>query len=73
MSECRSKGSEVAAKNKAGLLRMAVKHRANLDYTSAGASQVRMENKIGSIEMDEFADLVILNDNLFDMEYQTHG
>ncbi len=37
-------------------------------YTRTGAYQLRMENQIGSIETGKLADLVILNDNLFDMD-----
>jgi len=37
-------------------------------YTRNGAYQLRMENQIGSIETGKLADLVILNDNLFDMD-----
>jgi predicted amidohydrolase YtcJ len=37
-------------------------------YTRTGAYQLRMENQIGSIETGKLADLVVLNDNLFDMD-----
>ena len=37
-------------------------------YTQNGAYQLRMEDKIGSIETGKLADLIILNDNLFDMD-----
>jgi hypothetical protein len=37
-------------------------------YTRNGAHQLRMENNIGSIEPGKLADLVILNDNLFDID-----
>ena len=37
-------------------------------YTQNGAYQLRMENQIGSIETGKLADLVILNDNLFDID-----
>ena len=37
-------------------------------YTLNGAYQLRMENQIGSIETGKLADLVVLNDNLFDMD-----
>ena len=37
-------------------------------YTLNGAYQLRMENQIGSIETGKLADLVILNDNLFDID-----
>ena len=37
-------------------------------YTRNGAHQLRMENEIGSIETGKLADLVILNDNLFDID-----
>ena len=37
-------------------------------YTRNGAHQLRMENNIGSIEPGKLADLVILDDNLFDID-----
>jgi predicted amidohydrolase YtcJ len=37
-------------------------------YTQNGAYQMRMENEIGSIETGKLADLVVLNDNLFDID-----
>jgi predicted amidohydrolase YtcJ len=37
-------------------------------YTRNGAFQLRMENQIGSIETGKLADLVILNDNLFEID-----
>ena len=37
-------------------------------YTQNGAYQLRMENQIGSIETGKLADLVVLNDNLFDID-----
>jgi predicted amidohydrolase YtcJ len=37
-------------------------------YTRNGAYQLRMEDQIGSIETGKLADLIILNDNLFDMD-----
>ncbi len=37
-------------------------------YTQNGAYQLRMENEIGSIETGKLADLVVLNDNLFDID-----
>ena len=37
-------------------------------YTLNGAYQLRLENQIGSIETGKFADLVVLNDNLFDID-----
>ena len=37
-------------------------------YTQNGAYQLRMENQIGSIETGKLADLVLLNDNLFDID-----
>ena len=37
-------------------------------YTQNGAYQLRMENQIGSIQTGKLADLVVLNDNLFDMD-----
>jgi len=39
-----------------------------MGYTQNGAYQMRMEDEIGSIEKGKFADLVILNDNLFDID-----
>lgn len=36
-------------------------------YTVAGARQMRMENKIGSIEVGKLADLVVLEKNLFEI------
>ena len=37
-------------------------------YTRNGAHQHRMEDNIGSIEPGKLADLVILDDNLFDID-----
>jgi len=37
-------------------------------YTRNAAYQMRMENEIGSIEAGKLADLVILDDNLFEMD-----
>jgi predicted amidohydrolase YtcJ len=37
-------------------------------YTQSGAYQLRMENQIGSIETGKLADLVLLDDNLFDID-----
>jgi predicted amidohydrolase YtcJ len=37
-------------------------------YTRNGAYQLRMEDEIGSIETGKLADLVVLNDNLFDID-----
>ncbi|TDI82783.1 MAG: hypothetical protein E2O78_09265 [Caldithrix sp.] len=37
-------------------------------YTQNGAYQLRMENQIGSIETGKLADLVVLNEDLFDMD-----
>jgi len=37
-------------------------------YTLAGARQIRMEDKIGSIETGKLADLVILEKNLFEVK-----
>jgi hypothetical protein len=37
-------------------------------YTINGAYQLRMENRIGSIEVGKLADLVVLKENLFDMD-----
>ncbi len=37
-------------------------------YTINGAHQFRLENQIGSIEIGKLADLVVLDDNLFEMD-----
>jgi predicted amidohydrolase YtcJ len=37
-------------------------------YTRNGAYQMRMENSIGSIETGKLADLIVLDDNLFDID-----
>jgi predicted amidohydrolase YtcJ len=37
-------------------------------YTINGAHQFRMEDQIGSIEVGKLADLVVLDDNLFDLD-----
>lgn len=37
-------------------------------YTINGAYQIQMENKIGSIEVDKYADFVVLEKNLFEVE-----
>jgi predicted amidohydrolase YtcJ len=37
-------------------------------YTINGAYQLRMEDEIGSIETGKLADLVVLDDNLFEMD-----
>ncbi len=37
-------------------------------YTRNGAYQMRMEDEIGSIEKGKLADLVVLNENLFDID-----
>ncbi len=37
-------------------------------YTLNGAYQLRMENEIGSLEAGKLADLVVLDDNLFEMD-----
>lgn len=39
-----------------------------MGYTLNGAYQLRMENEVGSIEKGKIADLVVLNDNLFDID-----
>ena len=39
-----------------------------MGYTQNGAYQMRMEDDIGSIENGKFADLVVLDDNLFDID-----
>ena len=39
-----------------------------LGYTINGAHQFRLEDEIGSIEVGKVADLVVLNDNLFDVD-----
>jgi predicted amidohydrolase YtcJ len=42
-------------------------------YTINGAHQFRLENQIGSIEVGKLADLVVLDDNLFEMDrYEIH-
>ena len=44
-------------------------------YTISNAYQMRMEDKIGSIEVDKYADMVILDRNVFEIPieevYQT--
>lgn len=37
-------------------------------YTQNGAYQLRMENELGSIEKGKLADLVVFDDNLFDID-----
>ena len=37
-------------------------------YTQNAAYQMRMENQIGSIEAGKMADLVVLDENLFDLD-----
>jgi len=37
-------------------------------YTANGAYQLRMENEIGSIETGKLADLLVLDENLFDVD-----
>lgn len=37
-------------------------------YTINGAYQLRMEDQIGSIEVGKLADLVVLDENLFEMD-----
>jgi predicted amidohydrolase YtcJ len=39
-----------------------------MGYTQNGAYQMRMEGEIGSIEKGKLADLVVLDDNLFDID-----
>ena len=39
-----------------------------MGYTQNGAYQMRMENEIGSIEKGKLADLVVFDDNLFDID-----
>ena len=39
-----------------------------MGYTQNGAFQLRMDDEIGSIEVGKIADLVVLDDNLFDMD-----
>ncbi len=42
-------------------------------YTINGAYQLRMEDQIGSLEVGKLADLVVLDDNLFEMDrYKIH-
>ena len=47
--------------------RMSVAHAIEA-FTINGAKQMRMENKIGSLETGKKADLIILSDNIFDIE-----
>jgi predicted amidohydrolase YtcJ len=54
-------------------IRLPTGERLNIDqliegYTQNGAYQLRMENQIGSIEIGKLADLVLLDDNLFDID-----
>ena len=43
-------------------------------YTINNAYQIRMEDKIGSIEVGKYADMVVLNQNLFDIDtYDIHN
>jgi predicted amidohydrolase YtcJ len=37
-------------------------------YTTNGAYQLRMEDEIGSIETGKLADLLVLDENLFDLD-----
>lgn len=37
-------------------------------YTLSGAYQLRMDDRLGSIEVGKIADLVVLSDNLFEMD-----
>jgi predicted amidohydrolase YtcJ len=37
-------------------------------YTLSGAYQLRMEAKLGSVEIGKLADLVVLDKNLFDVD-----
>ena len=39
-----------------------------MGYTQNGAYQMRMEKEIGSIEKGKLADLVVFDDNLFDID-----
>jgi predicted amidohydrolase YtcJ len=39
-----------------------------MGYTQNGAYQMRMEGEIGSIEKGKLADLVVLDDDLFDID-----
>ena len=42
-------------------------------YTYSGAYQLRMDDRLGSIEVGKIADLVVLSDNLFEMDsYDIH-
>lgn len=42
-----------------------------LGYTYNGAYQLRMNDRLGSIEVGKSADLVVLNQNLFEMDRDT--
>ena len=43
-------------------------------YTINGAHQLRMEDKVGSIEEGKLADIIILEENPFDMDvYRIHS
>ena len=54
-------------------IRLPISERLDLDmmirgYTINGAYQMRMEEEIGSIEVGKLADLVVLDENLFDVD-----
>ena len=54
-------------------IRMPASERLDLEmmiqgYTTNGAYQLRMENEIGSIEIGKLADLLVLDENLFDLD-----